>query len=168
VAKKNRLKGLKQGSGAMGDINVTPLIDVVLVMLIIFMVITPITIHEMVVNLPATTEQVQKKDLPKDQLVAAVCQDGTVALNRKVMPLDELNKQIRLRLRGKPKKVVFVDGHPEAPYDQMVALMDSVRDAGAEKIGLASLKDPDLFHACTPVAAAPAPEDGEASPAAEG
>lgn len=163
-----KLKGLKSGGGAIGDINVTPLIDIVLVMLIIFMVLTPILIHEMQVNLPSKTQSVQKKDVPKDQLVAAVCQDGTVALNRRVMPIDELNRQVRKRLRSKAKKVIFVDGHPDAPYDQMVALMDTVRDAGAEKIGLASLKDPDVFRACTPAPAAPAEGAEGALPAAEG
>jgi len=150
-----KLKGL-EGKGAQSDINVTPLIDVVLVLLIIFMVLTPIIIEEMSVNLPDKTEQVQKQDVPKDQLLAAVCEDGSFALNRKVMPLEDLRKQVKQQLRHKKPKVVFVDGHPNAPYDEVVKLMDTVRDAGAEKIGLASIKDPDDFLACTAVAAAPA------------
>ena len=150
-----KLKGL-EGKGAQSDINVTPLIDVVLVLLIIFMVLTPIIIEEMSVNLPDKTEQVQKRDVPKDQLLVAVCEDGSFALNRKVMPLADLRKQVKQQLRRKKPKVVFVDGHPNAPYDEMVKLMDTVRDAGAEKIGLASIKDPDDFLACTAIAAAPA------------
>ena len=60
---------LKKGKAASKDINVTPLIDVVLVLLIIFMVITPIMIYEMAVNLPDKTETVQRDNLPKDQLL---------------------------------------------------------------------------------------------------
>ena len=137
-----KLKALKTGKEATRDINITPLIDIVLVLLIIFMVITPITIQEMSVNLPDKTETVEQDDLPKDQLVAAVCEDGTVALNRKVMALDDLSKAIRRRIRGKSKKVIFVDGHPDATY--------TARDAGVERIGLASLKTPDEFRACAP------------------
>lgn len=153
---------IPQGKPPNGDINVTPLIDVVLVLLIIFMVITPIIINEMAVNLPDKTQTVEQDDLPQDQLVAAVCEDGTVALNTVVMPLPQLEEDVRKRLRTKAQKVVFVDAHPEAPYEQVVVLMDTVRQAGAEKLGVGSLKLADEFRACSP-AAAP-----EALPGADG
>jgi biopolymer transport protein TolR len=158
--------GMSTGGGSkegMNEINVTPLIDIMLVMLIIFMVITPPTLSQMQAKLPDKTETMdQPEDVPEQQLVAAVCEDGTVALNRSVMPLDELAAEVERRLRGKKTKVVFVDGHPEAPYDKVVELMDRVKESGAEKLGLATLKDPAEFVACTPAAAAPA----EAPPAA--
>ncbi|MFT4976281.1 MAG: biopolymer transport protein ExbD [Myxococcota bacterium] len=151
--KKSNLQGL-EGPQANGEINVTPLIDVVLVLLIIFMVLTPIIIEEMAVNLPSKTESVKQDNIPKEQLLVAACADGTYALNRKPMTLEELHKQVRRKLKQKKEKVVFVDGHPEAPYNKMVALMDSVRDAGAERIGLASTKAADDFIACSPREAA--------------
>lgn len=156
--KKRRKLGAK-GKPVNGDINVTPLIDVVLVLLIIFMVITPIMIEEMAVNLPQKTEKVQKDDMPKDQLVAAVCQDGSFTLNKSSMGLDELATQVskRLRRKAKDKKVVFIDGHPEASYDRVVSLIDTVRAAGAERVGIASLKEGDDFRACGGGAAAPEP-----------
>ncbi len=150
-----KLKGFKK-KPPNSDINVTPLIDVVLVLLIIFMVITPILIYEMAVNLPDKTETVQQEDMPKDQLVAAVCRDGTYALNRKPMKLSELHEQVRKRLRVRKEKVIFVDAHPDAPYDRVIELMDMVRDAGAERIGVASLKSAEDFRACTPPDSAPA------------
>ncbi len=158
-------KGLKKGGKPVnGDINVTPLIDVVLVLLIIFMVITPIMIEEMAVNLPKKTEKVQKQDMPKDQLVAAVCDDGSFALNKSQMSLDDLATQVQKRLRRKAsdKRVVFIDGHPEADYNRVVDLIDTVRAAGAERIGIASLKDPGNFRACGggPAPAEPAPAEG--------
>lgn len=150
-SKKGGLAGLS-GPQANGDINVTPLIDVVLVLLIIFMVLTPIIIEEMAVNLPS---QQRSQDRPKDPnnkpLMVATCEDGTYTLNRKPMTLEELHKQVRRQLRQKDDKVVFVDGHPEAPYDNMIALMDSVRDAGAERVGLVTPKEIDDFTACTPL-----------------
>jgi len=156
-----KLKGLK-GKPPASDINVTPLIDVVLVLLIIFMVITPILIQEMAVNLPDKTETVQPDDAPKEQLVAAVCEDGTYALNRKVMDLTDLHDEVRKRLRGRPDKVVFIDGHPDAPYGHVVDLMDAVRDAGAEKLGVASLKEGAEFLACTPPTEVAAPAEAPA------
>ncbi|MCB9777810.1 MAG: biopolymer transporter ExbD [Alphaproteobacteria bacterium] len=148
--------------GGFSDINVTPLIDIVLVVLIIFMVITPQTIDELSVNLPKKTEQVKKNDVPTDQLVVAVCQNGTFALNKQVMPLSELGEQLRRRLLGAESKVVFVDAHPDAPYDKVVDLMDRVRASGAEKLGVAKLKEADSFKACSPDEAPPLPGDGSA------
>ena len=146
-----KLKGL-QGSKANGDINVTPLIDVVLVLLIIFMVLTPIIIEEMAVNLPSDIEAPKPKEPPKDQVLVAVCADGTFSLNRVSMPLSELAEQVsrKLKRKGSQPKVAFIDSHPDAPYDQVVLLMDTVRDAGAEKVGIAELKEPGDFLACTP------------------
>ena len=83
---------------AQSDINVTPLIDIVLVLLIIFMVLTPIMIYEMAVNLPDKTETVEQDDVPKDQLLLAVCGDGSIALNRKpyeIVRCSDLKKALR-------------------------------------------------------------------------
>lgn len=159
---KKRAVTLKKGKPAAGDINVTPLIDVVLVLLIIFMVITPVMVYEMAVNLPEKTETVDRKDLPKDQLLIAACEDGTMSLNRTILPLDELKDTLRDRLRTKAKKTVFVDAHPDAGYDQVVVLLDTARDAGADRLGIASLKTPEKFTACSPAPPPPAPVEGEA------
>ena len=139
-------KGLKQvkfkkGADAARDINVTPLIDVVLVLLIIFMVGSAIPTHEVEPSLPDKTETVQQDDMPKDQLVAQIYADGTVALNLQSMSLEELQSQVKRRLMGRPTKVVFVDAHPDANYGRVVQVMDAARDAGAEKVGIVSLKD---------------------------
>ena len=115
----------------------------------------------MSVNLPDKTETVEQDDLPKDQLIVAVCKDGTVALNRKALELEELGVQVRKRLRSRKDKVVFVDGHPDAPYDNVIQLMDTVRDAGAEKLGMASLKTESDFRACpSEVSDTPVPVEG--------
>lgn len=157
--------GGSDGEG-MSEINVTPLIDIMLVMLIIFMIITPPTLSQMAAKLPEDTEEVPEDDVPQDQLVAAVCEDGSYALNKKKMTLEALAIEVKRRLRGKSTKVVFVDGHPDANYELMVSMMDTVRASGAERLGIASLKEGDDFRACTPTPAAPAapaaPVDGAA------
>ncbi len=154
---------MNRGGGPDSDINVTPLIDIVLVMLIIFMVITPRTVEEMAANLPSQTKQQRPKDDDKkDQLLVAAYEDGKVALNLRILEKRELYEQLRKRLRVKDKKVVFVDAHPNLEYGQVIAVMDLVRDAGADRVGLARMKDE---GPAKPPSAAPAEEGGAEVPA---
>jgi biopolymer transport protein ExbD len=137
-----KVGGSKKG---MDEINVTPLIDVVLVLLIIFMVMTPKKIQNMASNLPPEdTEEPPPPppDKPPDQLMLAVYADGTTALNLEPFTSDDALRDIlERRLAAKDKKTVFVDAHPDAPYGRVVSVMDLARDAGADKIGFADLKD---------------------------
>lgn len=164
--------GDDDGGSGMSEINVTPLIDIMLVMLIIFMLITPPALSQMATKLPSTDppDPVPPEDVPKDQLVASVCEDGTFALNRKVMSMDELSDQVNRRLKSKAKKVVFIDAHPDAPYEKVVFLMDNVRGAGASRVGLGKLKEAEDFSACTPMPVYDTPAEGAegAAPATPG
>jgi biopolymer transport protein TolR len=139
--------GIKVGgnsAGGMDEINVTPLIDVVLVLLIIFMVLTPITVQKMASNLPPPDLEDPPEpppDQPPDQLLVAVYADGSIALNLKVESDADLKHEVATRLRGKEKKTVFIDAHPDANYGRVVNVMDMVREAGATKVGLTDMKD---------------------------
>jgi len=141
-------------SGGMDEINVTPLIDVVLVLLIIFMVLTPITVQKMANNLPPNDPPEQETPPPPDdQLMLAVYEDGSLALNLKVGTDADLMKEIAQRLRAKEKKTVFIDAHPDANYGRVVQVMDLVRGTSftndpetnaivtTVKVGLAELKE---------------------------
>ncbi len=123
------------------DINMTPLIDIVLVVLIIMMVNIPIQIEEMGIKIPGTTEAPPPKEPPKDQLVIAVYGDGQLALNRRLMNEQVLLYEVTRRLRPLEKKNVFIDGHPDIDYGAVVDMMDLAREAGAAKVGLAKLKE---------------------------
>jgi len=155
---------MNKGRGPDSEINVTPLIDVVLVLLIIFMVITPRTVQEMAANLPSQTKQQRpKQDKDTDQLVVAAYENGDLALNLKVLEKRELFDQLRKRLRARDKKVVFVDAHPNLEYGAVIDVMDIVRDSGADRVGLARIKDEG------PRRAGPAaPAEGAEAPPAEG
>ena len=165
--------GAKLGGGkaVQGDINVTPLIDVMLVLLIIFMVLSPQMITEMSSQVPGP-----QKDRPKpkdadrpNQLVVAVYEDGTTALNLTPMDRTELFSQLRMRLdaREADKRVIFVDAHPELAHGSVVAVMDLVKDAGkgnsgekSVRVGLARMKDEGPARADAPAdapAETPAP-----------
>ncbi|MCB9742050.1 MAG: biopolymer transporter ExbD [Alphaproteobacteria bacterium] len=153
----------KGGGGAESDINVTPLIDIVLVLLIIFMVITPRTIEEMSANLPSKSKSSNPKPPTTEPLVVAAYDNGDVALNLKVLEKRELHDELRARLRAREKKVVFVDAHPNLNYGSVVEVMDLVRDAGADRVGLARLKDEGPDRAAEGGAA-----EGAAAPASGG
>ena len=157
--KKKKTSILQQESkSAVGDINVTPLIDIVLVLLIIYMVVTPVMTHQMDINLPEKTETVPEEKVPTEQLLVATCENGSYTFNRKALELNALTDAVRKKIIKKraagEKPVVFVDAHPDSDYAAVVKLMDAVRDAGNQanikvKIGLASLKETDDFVACT-------------------
>jgi len=77
-------------SNAVGDINVTPLIDIVLVLLIIYMVVTPVMLNQFLVNLPEKTETMDEDDIPDEQLLVAACLDGSYTLKSTKTELPEI------------------------------------------------------------------------------
>lgn len=135
--------GAQLGSkGAMSEMNMTPLIDIVLVVLIIMMVTIPIEVQQMGVKVPGPPIENMPPPPPNDeQLLVAVYQDGSIALNRRQMNEEVLSYELMRRLRPLEHKNVFVDAHPEAPYERVVQMIDLARQAGAAKVGLAKLKD---------------------------
>jgi biopolymer transport protein ExbD len=131
---------LTGGRGPDSEINVTPLIDIVLVMLIIFMVAVPIKIDEIAANLPKDTQVVQPEQVPEDQLVVMGWEDGAFGLNKIPMTLEQIYDELRIRLKFKKSRVVFVDAHPAVKVAAIVQLMDVARQAGAERVAMAKMK----------------------------
>jgi len=127
--------------GAMSEINMTPLIDIVLVVLIIMMVNIPIQIEEMGLKLPSPITPPEPPPPDAEQLVISVYKDGQIALNRKAMNEQEMLYEAGRRLRPMAKKNVFVDAHPEVQYGRVVDMVDLAREAGAANVGLAKLKE---------------------------
>ena len=159
MASKKKKKGFSPPSTsdtAVGDINVTPLIDIVLVLLIIYMVVTPVMLNQFLVNLPEKTDSMEEDDMPEEQLLVAACVEGHYAYKKNPISLIEIVNTLEQKINQKKKKtVVFVDAHPLAPYPNVVKLMDAVREAGKKsryevEIGVASLKSEEDFLACTP------------------
>jgi biopolymer transport protein ExbD len=127
--------------GGFNDINMTPLIDIVLVVLIIMMVNIPIQVEQMTIKLPAKIENPPPQQEPTEQLVIAMYEDGTLALNRKLMKEDKLLFEVTRRLRNADPKNVFIDAAPKVGYGRVVDMMDLAREAGAVKVGLAKMKE---------------------------
>ncbi|HKO46668.1 MAG TPA: biopolymer transporter ExbD [Polyangiaceae bacterium] len=118
------------------DINVTPLVDVVLVLLIIFMVVTPMIASGVAVDLPRTAHHSRKPDDGKD-IIVSVARDGRVyvgtqALNR----VEELGRVIVAERRKAPNKAVFLKGDLRAHYGSVRRAMQSLHDANIQDIVL--------------------------------
>jgi biopolymer transport protein ExbD len=129
---------VKKSSGANADINVTPLVDVVLVLLIIFMVVTPLLEKDIMVRVPQA-EQVEKQtEVPKDQLVVRISEEGELKINTETVAWDKYVERLRTILapRSPSDKVVFVVAEDKLNYGRLVAALDGAKQAGAETLGM--------------------------------
>lgn len=128
-------------SGSLNaDINVTPLVDVVLVLLIIFMVLTPLLQMGYDVNVPPKKTALASEVQAKAQLVVTQVEQGKVFLNREQIDVGQLALRLTEILKNRGDKTVFFSADDELPYAQVMSTMDIIRTAGAEKIGIITEK----------------------------
>ncbi len=126
-----------EGAKVNSNINVTPMVDVMLVLLIIFMVITPMLQKGISVDLAKTNNPVEMQDADKeDALVVAVTRDGKVYFGTDQTAPDQLTNKIKDRLANKVDKRVFIRADARAKYGQVVDVVDNVRAAGVDQLGL--------------------------------
>ena len=121
--------------GARADINVTPLIDIVLVLLIIFMVLTPSMLKHMTANGPRKDDS-QIQDVASAPIVLEVSAKSELALNAEPVAPEALGDKVGERLKHDRQKVVFFKVDDEAPYGDVVKFMDIVKGAGAKTLGV--------------------------------
>jgi biopolymer transport protein TolR len=124
--------------GVMADINVTPMADIMIVLLIIFMVITPMLQKGVDVKLPTAANTKERKDEPKT-IIVAIKKDTTTFLGGiKVENQKDLVNQVKERLEELPDtmKVVYLKADEDLPYSEVMKVMDYCREAGVEEIAL--------------------------------
>lgn len=121
--------------GLKADINVTPLVDVMLVLLIIMMLIAPMLQQGVSVKLPQASNSADKPET-QDQTVVAVTSDRRIYLNGVPMQEAELGTRVITLMETKKEKVVLIKGDEEAPYSAIMSAMDRLREANIENIGL--------------------------------
>ena len=119
------------------EINVTPMADVMLVLLIIFMVITPMLQKGIAVDLAKTKNPVDMKEADRDDAVlVAVTRDGKFYLGQDRVNIDDLAAKVKDLLANKLNRTVFVRSDLRAKYGDVVQVVDSIRNAGVDKVGL--------------------------------
>jgi len=126
-----------EGSKVNSNINVTPMVDVMLVLLIIFMVITPMLQKGVSVDLAKTNNPIQMQDADKeDALLVAIQRDGTVFFGTDKISPDQLTNKMKERLANRADKRVFIKADARARYGNVVEVVDNVRSAGVDQLGL--------------------------------
>ncbi len=127
--------------GAAADINVTPLVDICLVLLIIFMVMLPKNVPEISVKVPPDSKTRQKPQQANENLVLGLTKDGAVTLNRTPVDKAKLPEQLENQLKFRDKKVIFVNFDDDAKYGTAVEILDLAKRAGADVLGIMKNKD---------------------------
>jgi biopolymer transport protein ExbD/biopolymer transport protein TolR len=135
-----------EGSKVNSDINVTPMVDVMLVLLIIFMVITPMLNNKVNVELPKADAAVVMENANKeDAVVIAVTRDGRTFLGANLISVDDLGSRITSMLENATNKQVFMRADIRANYGKVMDAVDAVRLAGVNTLGLLTEKRNDTI-----------------------
>ena len=142
---------------AIADINVTPMVDVMLVMLIIFMVITPMLSKGVSVDLVKTQHPISMQAADKsDAIVCAITRDGKTYLNTTQMAPEDLPAKVKDLLANRLDKTVFVKADSRARYERVVDVVDNLRAAGVDQLGLLTEQVQEKGKEGAPAAAQPA------------
>ena len=130
-----------EGKKVTSNINVTPMVDVMLVLLIIFMVITPMLQNKVQVEMAKVDNPTAMPDADKeDAIVVAITKDGSVFLGQNKTSVSELGIQVREKLADKPGKTIYIRADARAQYRAVEDAIDAVRTAGVEDVGLLTQK----------------------------
>jgi biopolymer transport protein ExbD/biopolymer transport protein TolR len=124
-------------SNPVSDINVTPMVDVMLVLLIIFMVITPLLSKGVQVDMVKTKNPIPMQAADKsDAIIVAITRNGSTFLNSNQMPPDDLAPKVKDLLTNRLDKTVFIRSDARAKYEKVVDVVDNLRAAGVDQVGL--------------------------------
>ncbi len=147
---------VRAGGRPNSDINVTPLVDVVLVLLIIFMVVTPLLDKMLRVRVPDAEQTEQYEQPTATQIVVSVNKEGKLLLNNEEVPDDQYVQRLRrvLAARSPGDRLVFFSADDDALYQRLVVALDGARQAGAE---IMTMTTEPMAAAAAGAGAAPAP-----------
>lgn len=124
-------------SPVMAAPNIIPMADIMLVLLIIFMVVTPILIHGVPVDLAKVTNPIAMPDADKDNaVIVVISRSADIYLGNTRTSIDDISSLVRDRISGRVDRTVFIRSDARAKYGDVVRLVDKIRSAGADNVGL--------------------------------
>ena len=125
------------GKGAMADINITPYIDILLVLLIIFMVITPVRQMDLDVKVPQEQENPEAPSaVDPNVIVVSIGASAEIAINQEKVTIANLGRELQSIYSARSNKNMFVSASPRLPYGDIVRIIDIAKGAGVGEIGL--------------------------------
>lgn len=133
-------RGGRRKGGAISEINVTPLVDVMLVLLIIFIITMPVIHHSVKLDLPRASNQLH--DTKPEKVDLSINVDGLVFWNGKPVPANELEKQIAQAAQRAPQPELHLRADRKTPYEKVVQVMAAAQAGGLEKIGFVTEPQP--------------------------
>ena len=122
--------------GPKSDINITPMVDVILVLLIIFMISVPLLQMGYPVQVPPKVQTAAPPPMQEDQIIVRMDAQGQTFINSSQIPYRDFGGKLQQALTGRQSKVVFFAADGELPFDKVVDFMDLVRNNGAENLGI--------------------------------
>jgi biopolymer transport protein ExbD len=124
--------------GTVAEINITPLVDVMLVLLVIFMIASPVLAHRTSVDLP---QKGPEQPVPPERIAVRLAADGTLLWNGVAIPEAALAAQLRIEAAKSPQPQVRIDADPAIPYGRVAQVFAATRTAGLDSVGVERVPD---------------------------